>query len=204
MLKKTLALAGLSFLTLSTSAALYDRGNGLIYDDVLNITWAQDVEYTPGTTNWEDAVIWAGNLNYGGFDDWRLPSISNNNVGVGELEYMFYNNLGYNPDPPQYTPRYSTTFDDAITGDTVRLNILVVWSPSIFWHQEDYEHDGWSLYAPIFSTQDGRVKAGEKRTAYLGPSWAVRDGDVAQVPIPGAVWLFCSALIGLAGIKRKK
>ena len=27
----------------STQAALIDRGNGLIYDNVLNITWIQDV-----------------------------------------------------------------------------------------------------------------------------------------------------------------
>ena len=29
----------------SSHAALYDRGNGLIYDDVLNITWMQDANY---------------------------------------------------------------------------------------------------------------------------------------------------------------
>ena len=28
-----------------SSAALYNRGNGLIYDDVLNITWLQDSNY---------------------------------------------------------------------------------------------------------------------------------------------------------------
>ena len=27
----------------STQAALIDRGNGLIYDNVLDVTWAQDV-----------------------------------------------------------------------------------------------------------------------------------------------------------------
>ena len=38
MFKHTLALVGLSLITLSANAALYDRGNGLIYDDVLDIT----------------------------------------------------------------------------------------------------------------------------------------------------------------------
>jgi hypothetical protein len=28
-----------------TYAALWDRGGGLIYDDVLNITWLQDANY---------------------------------------------------------------------------------------------------------------------------------------------------------------
>ena len=45
MFKHTLALVGLSLITLSANAALYDRGNGLIYDDVLDITWLQDANH---------------------------------------------------------------------------------------------------------------------------------------------------------------
>lgn len=33
---------------------------------------------------------------------------------------------------------------------------------------------------------------------------AVRPGDVAAVPVPAAVWLMGSALLGLAGLRRKK
>ena len=29
----------------NSEAALYDRGNGMIYDDVLRITWLQDANY---------------------------------------------------------------------------------------------------------------------------------------------------------------
>jgi hypothetical protein len=36
-------LCGL-FASISTQAALYDRGNGLIYDDVLNVTWLEDAK----------------------------------------------------------------------------------------------------------------------------------------------------------------
>jgi hypothetical protein len=35
-------------------------------------------------------------------------------------------------------------------------------------------------------------------------AWAVYDGDVAAVPLPAAVWLFCSGLLGLVGIARRK
>ncbi|NNF16437.1 MAG: hypothetical protein HKN70_06795 [Gammaproteobacteria bacterium] len=35
----------LAMLSVSTTAALHDRGNGLIYDDVLDITWLQDANY---------------------------------------------------------------------------------------------------------------------------------------------------------------
>ena len=72
------------------NATLYDRGGGLIYDDVLDITWLQDANYaettgyddslygydTGGLMSWYHAVAWADNLEYQGiilYDDWRLP-----------------------------------------------------------------------------------------------------------------------------------
>ncbi len=63
----------------SAQAALHDRGGGLIYDDVLKVTWLQDANYAKtsgydadGRMNWSDANAWATNLVYGGYDDWRL------------------------------------------------------------------------------------------------------------------------------------
>ncbi len=35
-------------------------------------------------------------------------------------------------------------------------------------------------------------------------AWAVRSGDVSAVPVPAAVWLFGSGLIGLLGIAKRK
>ena len=72
------------------SATLIDRGNGLIYDNVLNITWVQNASLcvtlnncvnrndtiVSGGMNWGDATTWAANLVYQGFDDWRLPYAS--------------------------------------------------------------------------------------------------------------------------------
>ncbi|WP_054762187.1 hypothetical protein [Methylomonas koyamae] len=34
--------------------------------------------------------------------------------------------------------------------------------------------------------------------------WAVRDGDIAAVPLPGAVWLFASAVFGGLFANRRK
>ena len=71
---------------MSVNATLWDRGGGLIYDDVLNITWLQDANYAMttgyavgGKMYWQNAMDWAENLNY--YDsvrnvtwtDWRLP-----------------------------------------------------------------------------------------------------------------------------------
>jgi hypothetical protein len=53
----------------------------LSIDDVLNITWLQDANYseTPGYSatavmTWAEATTWAANLVYGGYSDWRLPT----------------------------------------------------------------------------------------------------------------------------------
>jgi len=79
--------AGLAF-SGAAGATLIDRGGGLIYDDVLDITWLQDANLgagsafddgfstTDGRMTWQSAVAWADALVFGGFDDWRLPTLS--------------------------------------------------------------------------------------------------------------------------------
>ncbi len=37
-----------------------------------------------------------------------------------------------------------------------------------------------------------------------GYGWAVHSGDVSTVPVPAAVWLFGSGLLGLIGVARRK
>jgi len=76
--------------SLTAQAELHDRGGGLIYDDVLNVTWLQDANYAytsghvphPGRMTWPQAMDWAENLGY--YDsvrnvtwtDWRLPKVA--------------------------------------------------------------------------------------------------------------------------------
>ena len=69
----------------AAQAALHDRGGGLIYDDVLNVTWLQDANYAKtsgydadGLMAWGEAKTWASNLLFHDsvravvYDDWRL------------------------------------------------------------------------------------------------------------------------------------
>ncbi len=61
------------------NATLWDRGVGLIYDDVLNITWMQNANYANFTSQWNTAISWADEFEYSDsvrnviWDDWRLP-----------------------------------------------------------------------------------------------------------------------------------
>lgn len=80
--KAALALVTTGMLSSGVAqAALFDRGGGLIYDDLLNITWLQDANYaktsgydTDGLMDWDAANSWAANLSYGGYEDWRLAA----------------------------------------------------------------------------------------------------------------------------------
>lgn len=72
-------------------AALHDQGNGMIYDDVLNITWQQNANLAAsntfgvsginadGTMSWTTAQSWIAAMNaanYLGHHDWRLPKLT--------------------------------------------------------------------------------------------------------------------------------
>ena len=100
----------LGFITTAASATLVDKGDGLIYDTVKDITWSQPTWFGHG---WEYlADIWAPGLTLGGVSGWRPPYIS---IAAGggpftgpsvdcstateltcrdnELGYVFYRNL---------------------------------------------------------------------------------------------------------------
>jgi hypothetical protein len=66
------------FAATGANAALYDRGNDMIYDSVLNITFIN--HFIDASYDYQNQIRWyAANaavqgLVYGGYDDWRLPS----------------------------------------------------------------------------------------------------------------------------------
>lgn len=73
MQTKPLILALLAGITISgtVQAALHDRGGGLIYDDVLKVTWLADANYaktsgqhSTGIMLGDVAAAWAANLSY--------------------------------------------------------------------------------------------------------------------------------------------
>ena len=198
----------------SSHAALYDRGNGLIYDDVLDITWLQDANYaqtsgyeSDGYMNWWDASAWAAQLEYGGYDDWRLPSVGNTptwglNVTTGELGHMFYNNLsntactsGCIYDGSSILDNVS--FTDATPGGGTEsfLNVQSL----VYWYGEEYAPATTHVWA--FGTYDGSQDLTSKGNSTY--SWAVHDGDIgfAPVPLPAGIYLFLSGLVGL-GLMR--
>jgi len=116
MQKKPLILALLAGIALSgaAQATLIDRSGGLIYDDVLDITWLQNANYgagssydnggntTDGRMTWDNAEAWADTLVYHDsvrnvdYSDWRLPTmIDTGTSGCNNIAYSG-TDCGYN------------------------------------------------------------------------------------------------------------
>ncbi len=100
----------------TAQATLIDRGDGLIYDDVLEITWLQDANYAAtqytntggaegdadGLMNWDAAMTWAGSLSYvsptyGTLTGWRLPTVTDTGSPGCDFAYAG-TDCGYNVD----------------------------------------------------------------------------------------------------------
>jgi hypothetical protein len=171
--KLTLAVALLS-LGSTPQAGLIARDAGMVYDDVLNITWAPaNLWGTTGTG--EEAVAWADSLVYEGFEDWRLASMS---VAAGlpmgatntvvncrtateaqcrdnELGYMFYQNLG-------------GSFGDDLTGDQDPFTDIQPY----YWSGTELASDPGGAW--LFHYDDGLVVVG--KDVGNDAAWAVRAG----------------------------
>lgn len=138
----------------NVNAALWDRGNVLIYDDVLDFTWLQDANYAQtsdydddGILEWQEALDWADQLVYGGYDDWMLGLPSH-------YSYMYSQNMGGTAGIPD---------GDDMTGDHTVGNVTIFNIQDSYWTCLEYNYDS----AQIFSFRWGAPGFTPKNVAYL-------------------------------------
>lgn len=173
-------------------------------------------------------MAWAANLTYGGFSNWRLPTInvSTQNGGCvlsrtggtdcgynvltanSELAYMFYENLG---NVAYYDTlgngaqlgwdSLNTSFIDAATNNTVSFINL---NRTVYWSGTEYALNNNNAW--YFSTNLGFQKVINKSYGFY--AWAVRDGDIgavtSSVPEPSTLAIFGLGLLGLISRKRQR
>lgn len=242
--KTLLALAFIASaaVTGTAQASLVDRGNGLLYDNVLNVTWLQDANYakTSGYSatdkmNWTTATAWSAQLNFDGLTGWRLATNTPINGRSFYIVTPAVNGGGPNGvtfNPAQLLDTYNGTSDDGYNitspnselaymfnvnlglknlvnatgihqlnvgtfGNVANLGLVHNLQSNAYWSGTGLVDGAW-----YFDTRTGYQS--ENYKTILQYAWAVRPGDVAAVPVPGAVWLFGSGLLGLLGLKKRK
>ena len=204
-------------------------GAGSSYDDISGTGSTTD-----GVMSWTNANAWAANLNVYGITGWRLPRVSpvdgttaddanfsyigtedrGYNISApgtlyagstaSEMAHLFYNTLG---NKGYCNPTLSTVSSCSnqagygLVNSGPFPNIQVNSTP--YWSDTGYALNtslAWYFLFPTGS-QDVGIKSATGSYA-----WAVHAGDVgaSAVPVPTAVWLFGSGLLGLIGVARRK
>jgi hypothetical protein len=210
-LRKTLTaaiiIANLALVS-PAGAELHDRGGGLIYDDVLDVTWLQDAAWhvtsnapnvdANGRMLWQDAMNWASSLVYHvsvrniDWDDWRLTHA----LPVNRTAYDLTNapdgttDNGYNITSPasELSYMYHVNLGNLSLLDTqgnlqpgYGLNNTGPFAgleSSAYWTNNDWPADPNKAF--VIGMGNGHQNSFEKDTALS--VWAVRDGDVAILP----------------------
>ena len=77
-------------------ATLIDNGDGTVTDDDTELMWLKESLPTANRQEseltWKEAMFWAYNLDFAGYQDWRLPSALEINLGIVDLAWNGYNN----------------------------------------------------------------------------------------------------------------
>lgn len=162
--------------------------------------------YSNGAMTWGGALKWIGAMNaanYLGYHDWRLPTTlqpdatcqyQNGGVSDGynctgsEMGHLFYNELG------------GATVSSILTTHNANLSLFQNVQSYYYWSGTEYAP--YTYGAWFFDSNDGDQIAGYKDSYML--ALAVRPGQVAAAPVPGAAWLLGSGLLGLIGVARRR
>jgi hypothetical protein len=204
------------------SAALIDRGNGLIYDTDRDVTWMQDANNAQttgydadGLMNWTSAAAWADQLTYGGFSNWRLPTTTDigllgcaNTIpgdecaiipgeSTSELAHLFYTELG---NLSGYFENGNPRPGGGLTqvGPFTNMQVYGYWGGT-------YHINASTNGAYGFDMVYGVNFVNELRNTFY--AIAVSDGDIgggANVPVPAAGWLAGAAFAAAAARARRR
>jgi hypothetical protein len=194
---KYIAALVLGVFICSANAALVERLDGLaFYDDVTDLTWAQDAYATSGAYYDVKGYVYSSTI--GGIGGWRLASVDVDGDDVIQ----------------RCSATVSTCFDNEFSylyfGNGISVEDPGVFSDvrTVYWTDDRWYGGSNHAYSYHMSLTSHGHSMAYLYNAYYG--WAVHDGDVADlppvpsVPIPATFWLFGSALGLLGWIRRER
>lgn len=181
-----LILAGGS---ISAPAALIDRGNGLIYETDLNITWLQNANLaasqtfgvagigSDGTMTGDTADAWIAAMNaadYKGFNNWRLAM--GNAATCNGLSCIPFSTFG-----SELANLYYTALGNAPGGPLTNRGPFMNVQTGFYWGDccgSSAQQEG-----TVFNFGSGeQTNVVESADQFF--VWAVRSGDVITSPVP--------------------
>jgi hypothetical protein len=228
-MKRLLGVLATCLATIGTAnATLINRGGGLIYDSVLNITWLADANLAAsntfgqgahinpdGSMDWDKASrVWIGHMNeanYLGFNDWRLPISVQPDTACSEIfvdSFLGTVGHGYNCTRSEMGHLFYNELG-GVAGESITTTHNANYS--LFQNIQDAK---WYWTATVYSfgaksAFDFTFSRGIQGTDPMDGAlhaWAVRDGDVPAIPEPGTCSLMLAglALIGFTTRCRKQ
>ena len=222
------AVCGCSFIFSSNlvNASLVAKLNGeIIYDTDWNISWIADAGLQFSNTFGLDTSSSSGFLslskaqewiqamntsNYLGFNDWRLPTtlVPDASCGASNPPTGSYNCAG-----SEMGHLFYDEFS-GVAGQSIRSYLNTDPDVDLFSNFSNFS-EYWSSttsgssFAWVFDFDRGNQFEANKSGALS--ALVVRNGGgelpdyvASPVPVPAAIWLFCSGLLGLVGISQTK
>lgn len=176
---------------IAASPIIYDTANA--WDTPANSgyhTISSSDFLSAGRVSWFGAkafVTYLNSIKYADSNQWSLPSAGNDpqrayNQTSSPLGELFYNELGGKA--TKVIP--NTSYFDNVQN-------------SAYWTGTEFASDpraAWNFY-----THDGIQEYGNKLPHLY--AWAITPGNLTAVPLPGAVWLFGTGLVGLLVLRRR-
>ncbi len=175
----------------------------LILDDNNNGNMVVWLDYTHSWTNWSAQNGWAATLdsaltiNTNGYDidwgdsSWRLPT----GFPAREFDDLWFNEF-------DFVHGGGSGINGAYTADELNIKGFTnITDASNYWTSTYYYNGDARQHSLRFGQE---YIWGANFSAYGMAIHTVNSSEIVPTPVPGAIWLLGSGLIGLVGLRRKK